>query len=93
MMGVSLDLADAAADRGAVHARHRQVEQHQVGRLIAETSQRLLAIVCGDDAVTSLAQQGADRSDHGWLVVDHEDLEGRIVVVPRSHRLWWQHQR
>ena len=87
MIGVSLIVADAPADRGAVQAGHREVEQHQVGRVLAEPPQRLLAVVGGDDAVAGLAEQRAERADHRGLVVDDEDLERARVRRCRPGRV------
>ena len=74
---------DLAGHAEAVRAGHRQVEQDQVGRLLAEPAHRRQPVVGGDHLVAVLADEGGDRADHGRVVVDDEDAERTDV----GHRL------
>ncbi len=75
MMGVSLTSRMRRQTVAPSMPGHGQVEQHEVGLVVAEAAQRLLAVVGGDDAMAGLAEQRAEGADHGRLVVHDEDLE------------------
>ena len=68
--------AQLADDREAVRAGHREVEQHEVGPLLAEPLDGGQAVVGGDDLVALGADQRGDRADHRRVVVHHQDPQG-----------------
>ena len=68
--------AELADDREPVGARHRQVEQHEVGPLLAVALDGGEAVVCRDDLVALGPHEGGDRPDHRRVVVHHQDAEG-----------------
>jgi hypothetical protein len=68
--------AQPLADLDAIEPRHHDVEQDQVGKLIARGDQRLLAVGCGDDLVALAGEPGLDDLDVGRVVVDDEDAWG-----------------
>ena len=54
---------------------HREVEQHDVGPLLAVAPDGGEPVVRGDDLVALRADERGDRPDHRRVVVDHEDPE------------------
>ena len=79
------DLARPAGDADhldAVAAGHREVEQHQVGRLLGEPAQGRVAVVRGHDLVAGRADQRGHRADHRGLVVHDEDAQAPRGSTP-----------
>ena len=72
-------LADPPAHLVAVHARHHDVEQDDVGRLLAQHVQRLLAGRGGQHPIAARAQHRVEQPDVRRLVVDDED---RRLIAP-----------
>ena len=64
---------DLATDIHAITARHREIEENEIGRLLLEPAQGGLTVVRGDHLVPGCPHERRDRPDHGRLVVDHED--------------------
>ena len=65
-----------AADRlDAVHARHPQVHQHDVGGVLGGERERLLAVGRGADELDPVeqAEQRAEALAHDALVVGEQD--------------------
>ena len=67
--------ADLAGHGEAVGAGHGQVEQDDVGRVLAHAPHGRQPVVGGDDLVALGAHEGGDGADHGRIVVDHQDAQ------------------
>src|SRR5690625_1089006 len=65
--------ADQAADLDAVQAREHEVEQHQVGLLLAEDLQRLGTVGAQDGVIPLALQDDADHLGQRSIVIDHEN--------------------
>ena len=86
-------LAQVGGDVEAAHALHADVQQRQVGPVLARQQDRVVAVVGVDDLVAGLGQAVRDRRQHQAVVVDDEDLAlahrerlGRVApgeAVPR----------
>src|SRR6185436_5256671 len=67
------DAADAATELEAVHARHEDVEDDEVGELLAEGVPGRLAVLPGGDLVAFAPQRQADGLTDALFVVDDGD--------------------
>ena len=76
MNGIDAIGAQPAAHLDAVELGHHDVEQDQIGQVLAHGSQRLLAVRGGDDLVAVRRQPRAQDVDVGGVVVDDEDAGG-----------------
>ena len=65
-----------AGDVEPVRARHREVEQDEVGMLLAEALDGGQPVVGGDDLVALGADEGGDGPHHRRVVIDDEDAKG-----------------
>ena len=65
-----------ARDVEPVGARHREVEQHEVGMFLSEALDRRQPVVGRDDLVAFGADEGGDGPHHRWVVIDDEDPKG-----------------
>ncbi len=70
---------DAAADLEAVHARHHDVEQNDVGLVLFDAFQRLLAAERRDDLEIFRRQLGFQQLDVREDVVDDQDAGGHAA--------------
>ncbi len=61
------------------HARHLQVGDHQLGRLLLEKPQAGLAVRSGVDVVPLLLQVVLENAPQRTIVVDDEDLRGHGI--------------
>ena len=80
------------ADFAAVHARHEQIEQDQIGRPQGQAFQGRRAVAGGNDFVAQGAQHRADDLDVGGLVV-HDQNSGRWRIVEREAGQQWRRVR
>ena len=71
---------DAAADLEAVHLRHHDVDDQQVGPLLAQLLQRLLAVLRQDHAVAQRLEVHLQDLADARRVVGHQDLAGHAAV-------------
>ena len=71
---------DHAAGLVAVELRHHDVEDDEVGLLVAHLLQGLLAVGRGDDVVALRTQDEIQDMEDVHLVVDHQDL---ALIHPR----------
>ena len=69
----------------AVHPRHEDVEQDEVGPLLPPCGQRLLARCRRHDGVALGVEHGLQQPDVGRRVVDHQD-PGRLVRAVNHRR-------
>jgi hypothetical protein len=69
-------LAQLAADGQAVHFRHHDIQDDEVGVDGARLLQRLLAVVRLFDAKTLIAQVQTCQLDDVFFVVDYQDCVG-----------------
>jgi hypothetical protein len=67
-----------AAELVAVHARHHDVGDYEVGRAGAHRLERLFAVERDLDLVAEIAQQSRHQLGVGALVVHHEDALGHL---------------
>ena len=67
-------LAHLLQQLDAVHARHLEVGQHQVGRELLELAERLEAVGGGLDRVALVAQELGQRGARVDLVVDDQNV-------------------
>ena len=67
-----------AGGLGAVHARHGEIQQHQVGPGFAQHLQGGLAAVRLQHAIADRLQGVADQGPHLGVVVDHQDGPPRL---------------
>ena len=72
--------ADPAADLEPVQPRHEHVENDGVVLPVRlEPLERLASVLGEVDVVALELERAAERVAHGRLVVDDQDLHGRIV--------------
>ncbi len=67
-------LAQNGGDIEAAHAFHPDVEQRQVGAVLARQQDRVVAVVGVDHFVTGLQQAVGQRGQHEPVIVHHQDL-------------------
>ena len=65
--------AKVAHEFEAVHLRHHDVQQHQIGLLVAGDKQRLAPVVGGDGAKAIFAEIIGDHALHTDFVIDDQD--------------------
>ena len=76
-------LADAAADLEAVHARHLDVQQHQFRLVGGEQREGLLSALSRFHLVVAAFQHGADAPTRQGVIVHHED-PGPVIRPARG---------
>ena len=74
-------LAQLAADLEAVHLRHHDVEDDQVGLVGLDLLQRLTAVIGGLDLESFLGEVEAGELDDIPLVVDDQDFGGHLITL------------
>ena len=77
------DFADFAQQLNAVHLRHHDVRDDQIGRdgAFAEHRQRLLAVLDADDAVMVEFQHGLNAFQQIEIVLDDQNSRLEYLVV------------
>lgn len=70
--------------RGARLPQERQIEDHQVGRVVAHGRRRLLAVGGLGHPVTTGPQGGGHGPAHHRVVVDHQDVRHVGSARPRD---------
>ena len=73
---LAVALAQLAEHLESVAARQLQVEQHQVGQMLADDRERLGAVVAGADRVAFVGERFRDDLTQVPVVVDVEDAGG-----------------
>jgi hypothetical protein len=71
---------DRPAHLVAVAAGHRHVDEQQVGVMLADQLQRLLAVACGDDRIAGGGQPRAHHRAYDPVVIGDEN-DGLLGVV------------
>jgi len=71
-VGRTLQLADGAADGKAVEQGHVDVEQHQVGRIVAETGYGRAAVARFHRVEADLGQHFQHQQAHDGIVIGHQ---------------------
>ncbi len=69
----------------AVHLRHHNVEQDQVGLLVARHVERFASVGCYDDAEALLGQVISHQRANTGFVIDDEDGLGHWTSTVNSH--------
>ena len=75
-------LAHAAQKLHAVHARHLDVEDGEIGRLRLETIERGRAVGVGKNAIAFCLERHRDRSENIAVVVDQSDRWHTVSLPP-----------
>jgi hypothetical protein len=70
---VGVAFADAVQELVAVHARHSQVGEDDVGRFLRHEAQRLLAVRRQEDLVAVVRQDLAEALARRLFIVDDQD--------------------
>jgi hypothetical protein len=89
-----------ATELVAVHARHHEVEQHEIDRTSLELLERILTVLGRDRLERARLQDGRDHLSDRGAVVDDEDAcahraLGQIVreIVAVGARGWHRRER
>ena len=79
-------LADLRKCRQAVHSRHRQVEEHEVGLQGLGLGDGLLAVLgCADDVESLLRKQRREGVSRQRVVVDDQDALGHVPLIGTTY--------
>ena len=86
-LGCRSALADLWERREAVHAGHREVEQHDVGLQLRGRGDRSGAVLgLADDVESLLHEQSRERIARERMVVDDENAFGHLALIGKRRR-------
>ena len=76
-----LELLDLAQDGQPVHARHDEVEEHEVDGAAADRLAGFGAVRCGQRPVTGSDEGAAEQGAQAHLVVDDENVSHPLLPL------------
>lgn len=66
-------LLEFSAQGKAIHAWHHYIEEDNVRRLDADLFKGLLRVVSGDNRVAGIMEDGGEKTQVNWMIVDHKN--------------------
>lgn len=80
---------DMPADSNAVHARHVQIHQRNIDRVLLEEGQRGGAALRGQNRMSALAEQLSQRRENRLLIVHEEQCAGGDRLSDGGQVIHW----
>ena len=79
---------DLPADVIAAHLGHADIQEHQIGRLLAELLNRFLAVMGHDDVILNALEGLPEHGHHGVFIIGNQDNGFGIRLHARIAYLW-----